>query len=141
MSLVAELAEKGLDAWEKLRSGATRLMQKYGAQVCGYCPEIQVGPKGHRARTCQAYKHQQRDGQHAWQEATVDDIIPPVYVWHVRNPGSGEVIVDELRWYYGKLPAVVELCSQAGAQVGKEYWGMMREDVSLPDLQEVKLVV
>ncbi|KAF3782463.1 APO protein 3 [Nymphaea thermarum] len=62
------------------------------------------------------------------------------WVEHVRHPGSGEVIVDELRWYYGKLPAVVELCSQAGAQVGKEYWGLMREDVSLPDLEEVKCV-
>ncbi|XP_031484431.1 APO protein 3, mitochondrial-like [Nymphaea colorata] len=138
---IRDLAEEGLEAWERLRSGATRLMQKYGVQVCGYCPEVQVGPKGHRVRTCQAHKHQQRDGQHAWQEATVDEIVPPVHVWHVRNPGSGEVIVDELRWYYGKLPAVVELCSQAGAQVGKEYWGMTREDVSLPDLEEVKLVV
>ncbi|KAK7317868.1 hypothetical protein RJT34_02452 [Clitoria ternatea] len=51
-------------------TGASRLMEKYAVQTCGYCPEIQVGPKGHRVRNCQAYKHQMRDRQHAWQEGT-----------------------------------------------------------------------
>ncbi|KAK7263087.1 hypothetical protein RJT34_30671 [Clitoria ternatea] len=57
-----------MKAWEKMCTGASRLMEKYAVQTCGYCPEIQVGPKGHRVRNCQAYKHQMRDGQHAWQE-------------------------------------------------------------------------
>lgn len=90
-------AVRGMAAWEKMRSGAMKLMEKYAVHTCGYCPEVQVGPKGHWVRQCQAYKHQMRDGQHAWQEATVDDLVPPVYVWHVRDLQDGEVLVDSLK--------------------------------------------
>ncbi|KAL0435887.1 UNVERIFIED_CONTAM: APO protein 3, mitochondrial [Sesamum radiatum] len=115
-------------------------MQKYAVQTCGYCSEVQVGPKGHRVRQCQAFKHQMRDGQHAWQEATIDDIAPPVYVWHVQDP-QNPLLIDALKRYYGKLPALVELFGQAGAEVGQNYWAMMREDVVVPGLDEEKLVV
>uniref|UniRef100_A0A5B7AWQ8 APO domain-containing protein n=1 Tax=Davidia involucrata TaxID=16924 RepID=A0A5B7AWQ8_DAVIN len=132
---------QGMEAWEKMRSGAIKLMQKYSVQTCGYCSEVQVGPKGHRVRQCQAYKHQMRDGQHAWQDATIDDLVPPVYVWHVRNWQDGGLLVDGLKRYYGKLPAVVELFAQAGAHVGENYIGLMREDVAVPGLDEEKWVV
>lgn len=138
--LCAGFAEKGMEAWEKMRSGAIKLMQKYAVQTCGYCSEVQVGPKGHRVRQCQAFKHQMRDGQHAWQEATIDDLVPPVYVWHVRDYHP-VVLLDALKGYYGKLPAVVELFAQAGAKVGESYAGVMREDVVVPELDEEKLVV
>ena len=124
-----------------MRSGAWKLMQKYAVQTCGFCPEVQVGPKGHRARICQAYKHQMRDGQHAWQEATIDDLVPPVYVWHVPDQHCSGPLTNELRRYYRKLPAVVELFAQAGASTGEEYARVMREDVALPSLDEEKLVV
>nr|GMD62017.1 APO protein 3, mitochondrial [Ipomoea batatas] len=138
---VKGFAEIGMEAWEKMRSGAIQLMQKYAVQTCGYCPEVQVGPKGHRVRQCQAFKHQMRDGQHAWQEATIDDLIPPVYVWHVQDPHSGVPQIDALKRYYGKLPAVVELFARAGAKVGSNYDGIMRADIALPSLDEEKLVV
>ncbi|XP_010269550.1 PREDICTED: APO protein 3, mitochondrial-like [Nelumbo nucifera] len=134
-------ALRGMEAWDKMRSGALKLMQKYTVQTCGYCPEVQVGPKGHRVRQCQAYKHQMRDGQHAWQEATIDDLIPPVYVWHVKDTHSDRPLVDGLKRYYGKLPAAVELFAQAGVHVGENYTGIMREDVAVPDLEEEKWVV
>ncbi|KAA8539021.1 hypothetical protein F0562_025713 [Nyssa sinensis] len=134
-------AVRGIEAWEKMRSGASKLMQKYSVQTCGYCSEVQVGPKGHRVRQCQEYKHQMRDGQHAWQEATIDDLVPPVYVWHVRNSQEGGLLIDGLKRYYGKLPAVVELFAQAGGHVGENYIGLMREDVALPALDEEKWVV
>ncbi|WOL13444.1 APO protein 3, mitochondrial-like [Canna indica] len=136
-----DIATRGMEAWEKVQSGVSKLMTKYTAQTCGFCPEVQVGTKGHRARICQAYKHQMRDGQHAWQEATMDDLMPPVYVWHVPDPQNGKPLVDELRRYYGKLPAVVELFVQAGAGINKAYGGVMRGDVVVPGLDEEKLVV
>ncbi|CAH9093276.1 unnamed protein product [Cuscuta epithymum] len=123
-----------MEVWEDTRMGAIQLMQKY-------CPEVQVGPKGHRVRQCQAFKHQMRDGQHAWQEATIDDLVPPVYVWHVLDPSSPLPLVDALKRYYGKLPAVVELFFQAGAQVHSSYSGVMRANIALPSLGEEKLVV
>ncbi|XP_020571333.1 APO protein 3, mitochondrial-like [Phalaenopsis equestris] len=134
------IAVRGMSAWERMRLGAVQLMEKYAVQTCGYCPEVQVGPKGHRARICQAYKHQMRDGQHAWQKAAIDDLVPPVYVWHVPGPyNGGKLLVHNLRMYYGKLPAVVELFAQAGACVGE--CGLLREDVAVPGLDEDKLVV
>lgn len=129
-----------MEALEELRSGVCRLMQKYDVQTCGYCSEVQVGPKGHRTRNCQAFKHQMRDGQHAWQEATFDDLVPPVYVWHVPD-AHHSLLIDALKGYYGKLPAVVELFAQAGAGVRENYRDVMRKDIVVPELDEETLVV
>ncbi|KAI0495355.1 hypothetical protein KFK09_025505 [Dendrobium nobile] len=134
-----ELAMKTLRSWFDLRIGAIKLMKKYNVVTCGYCPEVQVGPKGHKVRMCKAAKHQFRDGQHAWQEATIDDLIKPNFVWHVKNP-KGPPLANVLKRYYGKAPAVVELCVQAGAPIPKECSSMMRLDVVLPDLDEYDLV-
>ncbi|KAL6899759.1 hypothetical protein ACP4OV_006417 [Aristida adscensionis] len=136
---MGELASRTLQAWLDMRWGAARLMKRYGVLTCGYCPEVQVGPKGHKVRMCRATKHQQRDGQHAWQEATVDDLVRPNYVWHVAGPGAPPP-ANELKRYYGKAPAVVELCVQAGATVPAAYRSMMRLDVVPPARDEYDLV-
>ncbi|KAH1061032.1 hypothetical protein GLYMA_02G188600v4 [Glycine max] len=115
-------AVRGMKAWEKMRGGASKLMGKYAVQTCGYYPEVQVGPKGHRG-------------------ATIDDLAPPVYVYHIRDDQHRKPLVNELKRYYGMLPAVVELFAQAGAPVDKNYASMMREDVVIPEMDEEKLVV
>lgn len=138
---VPELASRTLQSWLDMKSGAAKLMKKYSVHTCGYCPEVQVGPKGHKVRMCRATKHQQRDGQHAWQEATVDDLVPPNYVWHVADlAGEESPLANELKRYYGKAPAVVELCVQAGAPVPVAYRSMMRLDVVPPARDEYDLV-
>lgn len=134
-----QLSANTLQAWVEMRSGAISLMEKYSVITCGYCSEVQVGPKGHKVRMCKAAKHQFRDGQHAWQEATIDDLIRPNYVWHVRNP-QGPPLANELKRYYGKTPAIVEVCVQNGAPVPKQYRSVMRLDVVPPDLDEHDLV-
>ncbi|KAJ8420832.1 hypothetical protein Cgig2_013916 [Carnegiea gigantea] len=126
-------------SWLDMISGARKIMDEYSVWTCGYCPEVQVGPKGHKVRMCKASKHQSRDGLHAWQEATIDDLVGPNYVWHVRNP-CGPPLRNNLKRYYGKAPAVVELCVQAGAPVPDQYRSMMRLDVVPPELDEVDLV-
>ncbi|CAL1411032.1 unnamed protein product [Linum trigynum] len=138
---LGEVAIRGMESWEVMRSGIRKLISEYAVHTCGYCPEVQVGPKGHRVRNCQAFKHQMRDGQHAWQEATVDDLAPPVYVWHVRDLNSREPMANDLRRYYGMLPAVVELFAQAGGRVSGDCASLMREDVAVPELEEMKLAV
>ncbi|CAN6273081.1 unnamed protein product [Urochloa humidicola] len=129
-----ELATRTLQAWLDLRSGAARLMKKYSVHTCGYCPEVQVGPKGHKVRMCKATKHQQRDGQH--------DLVRPNYVWHVADDPGGDrsPLANELKRYYGKAPAVVELCVQAGAPVPAAFRSMMRLDVVPPARDEYDLV-
>eukprot|EP01018_Ginkgo_biloba_P018413 Gb_36551 [translate_table: standard] len=133
------LAEQTLQAWDTMRQGAKKLKRKYAVKVCGYCPEVHVGPSGHKARNCGAYKHQQRNGQHGWQGATLDDLIPPKYVWHVSDP-YGPPLRTELRRFYGQAPAIVELCIQAGAAIPEEYKPTMRLDIVIPDSQEAKMV-
>ncbi|XP_057795300.1 APO protein 2, chloroplastic-like [Salvia miltiorrhiza] len=124
------LAEETLQAWEEMRDGARRLMKMYPVRACGYCPEVHIGPSGHKAQNCGAHKHQQRNGQHGWQAAVLNDLIPPRYVWHV--PDVDQPMERELRNFYGQAPAVVELCVQAGADVPEHYKPTMRLDVGIP---------
>lgn len=135
------LAEETLKAWEQMRKGAKRLMRMYLVRVCGYCPEIHVGPQGHKAQNCGAHKHQQRNGQHGWQAAVLDDLIPPRFVWHVPDV-NGPPLQRELREFYGKAPAVVEICIQAGAALPEQYKPTMRLDVGIPlNVKEAEMVV
>ncbi|KAL0291340.1 UNVERIFIED_CONTAM: APO protein 2, chloroplastic [Sesamum calycinum] len=106
---MALLAEEMLEVWEEMREGAKRLTKMYPVRVCGYCPEVHVAPTGHKAQNCGAHKHQQRNGQHGWQAAVLDDLIPPKFVWHVTD--VNKPLERELRNFYGQAPAVVELCT------------------------------
>ncbi|CAL5189706.1 unnamed protein product [Lathyrus oleraceus] len=134
-----DLSKHTLDSWFEMTSGAKKIMEKYFVNACGYCPEVQVGPKGHKLRMCKASKHQSRNGLHAWQEATLDDIVSPNYVWHVEDL-NGPALSNNLKRYYGKAPAVVELCVHAGAPIPDQYRSMMRLDVVSPGRDEVDLV-
>lgn len=132
-------AQATLNAYEKVRWGVTKLMRKYTVKACGYCPEVHVGPWGHNAKLCGEFKHQWRDGKHGWQDATVDEVFPPNYVWHVRDP-KGPPLKSSLKRFYGKAPVVVEVCVQAGAPVPNKYRPMMRLDIVVPDNEEARLV-
>ncbi|CBI15128.3 hypothetical protein VitviT2T_026260 [Vitis vinifera] len=134
-----ELSTTTLESWFEMISGAKKIMEKYSVKTCGYCPEVQVGPKGHKVRMCKASKHQSRNGLHAWQEATIDDLVGPNYVWHVQDQNR-PALDNSLKRYYGKAPAVVELCVQGGASIPDQYRSMMRLDVVPPDRDEVDLV-
>jgi hypothetical protein len=70
------VAEKTLRAWGTLRYGADQLMKTYAVRACGYCPEVHIGRRGHKLQLCGAFKHQWRNGQHGWQDAALDDLIP-----------------------------------------------------------------
>lgn len=136
---VPRVAQETMDAYKVVRSGVTKLMRKYSVKACGYCPEVHVGPWGHNVKLCGAFKHQWRDGKHGWQDAVVDEVFPPNYVWHVQDP-KGPPLRSALKRYYGKAPAVVEMCMQAGAQVPEQYKPMMRLDIIVPESEEVDLV-
>ncbi|GAB2299554.1 APO protein 2, chloroplastic [Dionaea muscipula] len=141
MEEIVLLGEETLQAWETVRKGAKRLMKMYPVRVCGYCPEVHVGPSGHKAQNCGAHKHQQRNGQHGWQAAVLDDLIPPRYVWHVPDV-NGPPLQQELKNFYGQAPAVVEICVQAGAEIPEQYKSTMRLEVGIPaDIKEAEMVV
>nr|GEU67614.1 APO protein 3, mitochondrial [Tanacetum cinerariifolium] len=137
---IRELGIVTLNSWFEMISGVKKIMEKYKVHTCGYCSEVQVGPKGHKVRNCKASKHQSRNGMHAWQEATISDLVGPNYVWHVSDP-MGPPLSNDLKRYYGKAPAVVELCVQAGAPVPDKYRSMMRLDVVPPCRDELDLAL
>ncbi|KAL4299787.1 hypothetical protein AHAS_Ahas17G0135800 [Arachis hypogaea] len=137
---VRDLSSHTLEAWFEMISGAKKMMEKYGVNTCGYFPKVQVGLEGHKLRMRKASKHQSRNGLHVWQEATIiDDLVGPNYVWHVDDL-NGSPLNNNLKRYYGKAPAVVELCVHGGALVPNKYKSMMRLDVVSPDRDEVDLV-
>lgn len=137
---IALLSEATLQSWETLMEGAAKLMRRYNVRVCGYCPEVHIGPTGHKAQNCGAFKHQQRNGQHGWQSAVLHDLIPPKYVWHV--PEVNVPLQKELRSFYGQAPAVVEMCVQGGAKAPEKYRSTMRMDIGIPsNSKEAEMVV
>ncbi|XP_007033060.2 PREDICTED: APO protein 4, mitochondrial [Theobroma cacao] len=119
------IANGTLRAWETLRSGVMKLLLVYPAKVCKYCSEVHVGPSGHRARLCGVFRYESWRGAHFWKKAGVDDLVPPKIVWR-RRPQDPLVLLDEGRDYYGHAPAVVDLCSRAGAIVPTKYSCMMK---------------
>lgn len=119
------VAQRTLEAWEKMRLGVQKLLLVYPAKVCQYCSEVHIGPSGHKARLCGVFKYESWRGTHFWKKAEVDDLVPPKVVWR-RRPQDPPVLVDSGRGFYGHAPAVVELCLQAGATVPSKYYCMMK---------------
>ncbi|CAI0378923.1 unnamed protein product [Linum tenue] len=136
---IPRIAQETVEAYEKVRWGVRKLMKKYTVKACGYCSEVHVGPWGHNAKLCGEFKHQWRDGKHGWQDATVDEVFPPNHVWHVRDP-KGAPLKSGLKRFYGKAPAVIEMCLQAGADIPDKYKPMMRLDIIIPEDDEATLV-
>lgn len=121
------IARQTLHAWEALRSGVHKLLFVYPARVCKHCSEVHVGPSGHKARMCGVFKFERWHGTHFWKKARVDDLIPPKMVWF-RRTQDPPILVDDGREFYGHAPAVVDLCSKAGALVPCQYFCMMKVD-------------
>ncbi|OMO52370.1 hypothetical protein COLO4_37254 [Corchorus olitorius] len=96
-----ELSTRTMVSWFEMIAGVKKIMEKYTVWTCGYCPEIQ---------------------------ATIDDIVGPNYVWHVRDL-NGPPLRNELKRYYGKAPVLVELCIQAGAPVPDQYTNLYSNSI------------
>ncbi|XP_065872447.1 APO protein 1, chloroplastic-like [Euphorbia lathyris] len=136
---VPRIAQETINAYEIVRRCVRKLMLKYTVKACGYCQEVHVGPWGHNVKLCGEYKHQWRDGKHGWQDAVIEEVIPSNYVWHVRDP-KGPPLKSALKTFYGKAPAVVEMCMQAGAKIPENYKPMMRLDIIIPEFDEANSV-
>ncbi|XP_047941025.1 APO protein 4, mitochondrial-like isoform X2 [Salvia hispanica] len=118
------IARQTMNAWEVLRSGVHKLLCAHPVRVCKFCKEVQVGPSGHRARACGVLKD---ESSHWWKRAFVEDLVPSNVVWSRRRQDAA-VLVDQGRKYYGHAPAVVDLCSKAGALAPSKYFCMMKVD-------------
>ncbi|AES67272.1 putative APO domain-containing protein [Medicago truncatula] len=124
-NVLAVVAKKTLEAWDVLRSGVEKLLLVYPVKVCKYCSEVHVGPSGHKARLCGVFKHESWKGAHFWTKANVDNLVPPKIVWR-RRPQDPPVLVNEGRDFYGRVPAVLDLCTKAGVIVPAKYNVLMK---------------
>lgn len=119
------IACETLKAWEALRSGVQKLLLVYPTKVCEHCSEVHVGPSGHRAHLCGVFKYESWRGKHFWRKAKVDDLVRLNTVW-CQRPQDPPVLKNEGREYYGHAPAVVDLCTKAGAVAPSKYHCMMK---------------
>lgn len=71
---------------------------------------------GHNIPNCQGPTSGQRQGCHSWVKGSINDVLLPVESYHLYDP-YGPRIKHETRFNYDRIPAVVELCIQAGVDL------------------------
>jgi hypothetical protein len=70
------------------------------------CPQVHVGPVG----------SQRRNSHHSWVRGSSNDVLIPIESYHLFDP-FGRRVKHETRFNYDRIPAVIELCIQAGVDL------------------------
>lgn len=108
-----------LEARRLTIEGVSALLKVLPAKACKYCPEVYISNRGHHIKSCHGFKRIKKDQGHKWVNATVNDIIPPVEAFHLQTLFQ-PIVEHEQRFDFDRIPAVVELCYQAGAKIPDE---------------------
>ncbi|KAF9588234.1 hypothetical protein IFM89_008634 [Coptis chinensis] len=77
-----------------------------------------MGPAGHPFKSCRGQQTEHHKGLREWTKATVDDLILPVEAYHLYDR-LGNLITHEERFSIPRIPAINELCIQAGVNLPK----------------------
>ncbi|KAM7493951.1 hypothetical protein LguiB_028560 [Lonicera macranthoides] len=126
------VAEDVLKARTLLIQGVSTLLQVYSVWACKHCPEVYIGEKGHLIRNCGGYKHRAKNQIHDWIKGTLNDIIVPVETFHLHKMFQN-VIKHDQRFDFDRIPAVIELCLQAGVDPNnKLYSNNLNSDNLMP---------
>ncbi|XP_047334634.1 APO protein 4, mitochondrial [Impatiens glandulifera] len=113
------LAREVLEARALLIQGVSILMQVIPVWACKFCPEVHVGPQGHSIKTCWGCRHRAKNQVHEWIPSKLNDIIVPVETYHLQNM-SQDIIRHDQRFDFDRIPAIAELCWQAGVSLDDE---------------------
>lgn len=116
------IAHDVLKARALLIQGVHTLLKVFPIMACKFCSEVYIGEEGHLIRTCHGYRHHAKNKVHEWVSGGLNDILVPVETFHL-NHMFQKVIKHEQRFDYDRVPAVVELCLQAGANLNDEHLG------------------
>ncbi|KAJ7520274.1 hypothetical protein O6H91_20G076000 [Diphasiastrum complanatum] len=117
--LVEELipvAHNVMAARSILYEGVKKLMKVLAVHACDFCLQIHVGHRGHHIRSCQVPNSNLRNAHHFWVKANIDDILVPVESFHLFDR-LAKLIKHDQRFKIDRLPAVLELCIQAGVDL------------------------
>ncbi|KAH7533037.1 hypothetical protein FEM48_Zijuj04G0087400 [Ziziphus jujuba var. spinosa] len=79
-----------------------------------FCSEVYVGKEGHSIQTCCGYRRNAKNWVHEWIVGGLSDILVPVKTFHLECVHQ-DVIKHHQIFDFERVPAVVELCWQAGA--------------------------
>lgn len=111
------VAYEMLNTRAMLINNLKRLLKVVPVQACKHCNEIHVGATGHPFRSCRGVRAESRRGLHDWtSKATVDDVFIPVEAFHLFDR-LGKRIAHAERFTVPRVPAIVELCIQAGVDL------------------------
>ncbi|KAI3980111.1 hypothetical protein MKX01_034717 [Papaver californicum] len=99
----------------RLFKGVSTLLGHYPIKACKFCPELFIGKEGHLIKTCHGYRRLVKNQVHHWVDGALNDIIVPVEAFHMTK--SPDIIQHDQRFDFDCIPAVLELCSQAGADI------------------------
>ncbi|KAM7275366.1 hypothetical protein ACFE04_017232 [Oxalis oulophora] len=113
------VAEEVLKARALLIEGVEKLIKVVPFKACKLCPEVYIGEEGHLIQTCHGFRRRAKNRVHEWIDGGLKDILVPVEAYHLQNMFQKEIEHDQ-RFDFDRIPAVVELCLQAGAKPNNE---------------------
>lgn len=86
-----------------------------GGKRCRVCGEVHVGTVPHLIRTCDV-AGSLASKEHSWARGGIEHVLPLVESFHLYDR-LGRAVSHEERLLVDRIPAVVELCIQAGVDV------------------------
>lgn len=83
--------------------------------ACSSCGEVHVGGHPHQIRTCNV-KDSLSSKVHSWKTGGIGNVLPMVESFHLYDR-VGRAVMHNERLIVDQIPAIVELCVQAGVDL------------------------
>lgn len=80
--------------------------------LCSLCGEVHVGDPPHKIKTCNVVGSQVNK-EHVWEKGGLKNVLPVVESYHLYDR-IGRAVSHNERLQVDRIPAIVELCVQAG---------------------------
>ncbi|XP_042454009.1 APO protein 4, mitochondrial-like isoform X1 [Zingiber officinale] len=113
------VAKDVLKSQEILWKGVSFLLNVIPVKACNSCPEVYIGKTGHQINTCRGFKKRAKNLPHQWTEGKLIDILPRVESYHLQHMRKSMIKHDQ-RFDLPRVPAILELCHQAGVEIPDE---------------------